>query len=1784
MNLRESEIENHESAIAPSACAGSFDVRSVADTARQLKRGAALMMVMVILALLLVLAVSFAFLMTQQEGTSVASLAGEETRIVTRTAADHAYARLNRGSRLNEFAAWWNTRPADVTAWEDPWLDSFDESTVDLLYDFEGGENWPATFPGLIGPNGQPMFRVEDPRRLVLGVNVQDESGKLNLNAASPQMIANVLGAATTVEEVQDQGGVYDPVILTDASFLVTYDEDSDATNNRFGPGLVVIDGFLFSYSSRVGNQLNNVIPNPPYNGPVTGRGVNGIFPWWNPDRTIPRGAFVTTPTAYKIAYRRYLDAADDVPAPVYNNLGEVRRIAEMQRWFEPAGALGPYIDGAKLEGWPEGLDPVLYQRLERLATTGAPTERYDGGWFYPHIVRGGGMVTDPRISKDFFAMPYDNQQAFQASFHVQADPRSPNPNQLDYSRAGISSGNLIRLRNKDGRMFYAANLNGSFIVNADREIAPGEPWLAEVAERATVNINTAPLEIIEAVFHGVGPRSKKPEIHPITREQARRIALEVRARIRGSNADPQPFRDLNDLNSFLVELSQRDETIITAAQRGMFMAMQTFPYSSHTVVTAQFSFSSLDYYMVDAFATRYQPSGGTMARRAFREWASVGSDRPQEYIWRSYQRWQEEMRQPQGNVFNLFDGGTENGRLVAVHELPFIHYQPDERYIRGRFDPPWTAATLRDMFAMGVDAPPPRREKFYSNVVPKAMPNGQTMDVGDLEAGMFSFWYRPQWDTYDQNHYLFDCAEQPYSNRIGLLWWGQRQRGYRLSQRNSGLVLRVKDRTLEEGFTELRMELDPTSFRTNDWYHLNLNWKGTDLSHTNMLLDGDCESGTPVQRPVINHTFRQSNNAWVSRTSTLDLDLEDPRFINRTQFEIYVDQLDIGAFPQRGVLVIGDEAIEYNGNNGVALLAAYRGPPTPGGLPNSARGARGTLASFHPRGSRVTVFGYVSPVRNLDELTLQPQTPTPNASLYPRYPSLPATGGNMRSSLGNQGIYRVSKNGSINPIYYRPVEFGPDAGFPGGGDDTRGGDPYHLPLADYTGLQQRGIVAVWGFGWRGYHPPGTPGIPQAGVWFPDFDPTNPGVERFLNFPADIKFEYVAYDRIDPNGLHVLQRYDANFAVKDPATWFHYLGTYAALPEIPYNPAVQASVNMFNFFSAGTCVVPVSLDIDNVTGYFYQPSPTLSLNRGSVVQADDEWFFYNRAWDPQARPLTDLLTLLICLDTNGVQGWLTGHVLTDTKTPSPWPGFRAYHGTGVGVHPAGNPVTPCFGTSVRTGEQDVVTTINGKNGDKELHRIRRQRNIHRGNDGLWGTYDDFCVAALYEHCAFTYLPNNTYQQGNGNLNAYNAGNLCKFPTGELPVELPINWTFAAPDSQAPDPSNSPANFDSFEMRMYTKGNFRLFGHMSDSQPGEGGEIQVNQIAALPKPGVVKIDDELICYRQTETRQSQIILPNGTTQIVTTYWLTDITRAILGSVRAAHSAGTPMMNMASLRIGQSNTSGGLQTNNITAILGEESMRPYGFIRMVDNNQTEIAGYQKYAEVSVTDPNDPTRQIRTATMTTGLYWDPELPQALFRGAYGTQARAYSNRALFFDQPVRFPDYFPGYHERPANFYGPWHQQGDQGIPGARSPEISYIQGATTLRNTLFHEFKWRVAWLPHAEQSRYQYGLGARLVMRFRGRGPGARVPDWGEVPTNQVGGLYSYEFDFSGPNTHHLQLSCFEQTENLGGIRADGIEWRVYFYYKQDAFTADLYKATLQFQGASATATQFTDILRHEEKR
>ncbi len=1772
------------------------------------QRGAAMLMVMVVLSLLLILAVSFTFLMSQQEGTAVAALGLEQTRITTRTGADHAYARLNRGNRLNEYERWYGMIPADVTEWDNHNLDTRDEAFVSLKRDFADDTR---LFTGMTDPDGRQRFPVSDPRRYVQGLTVADETGKANLNFSNVVTIANLLGSAILSGDVNAEGMVYPQVNLSDASFLDAY----DGTSSGRSSGYVVIDGQLFSYSSRSGNALYNVIANPRYNGVD---GMNALFRWASPDRQLKMGEFVTTPTALKVMLYKVLNARAGVPA-WFNSVADIRRVADLPRLFNNDLRFGPEVMGQLMGGWPEGIDPVTYQVLEETASTLTPAPHFDGGWFYPHVVTWGDMLPVGESGLNILVVNYDHRIAFQSNYYVPNDPRIPlGNNAANYNWAGYGTDNIVRLRNAAGTQIIgwvmAGNPgNAQIVCRGDWELDVTQGWIIEVAEKASVNINTANFETLVALFQGVGPRNGSG---PIAVNEARRVASRILAYLAedtgvagdGTPLPPNSFANLNSFLSFLTTLSQEENPPIFGDQVGMFALQQRFPYSrQQSPVTMPLRFDSADAYMVDAFATSYQPAGGTRARNAMREWALVGSDAQRTIHWRLYQQLQDEMRMPQGNIMQLQRGNIINQRQEGMLELPYLHYLQDERHIRAWRAPPWSSPQTRNMFNLGNDSVRP--EKFYSNVAQVTSGSGASYQAGDLEAGMFSLWYRRQWEDLNANHYVFDVAEQEYSNRMSLLWWGERVQADNMTGKPGALVYRVKDRTLEEACTELRFELDANAFRHHEWYHMAMNWKGTDLSHVNMVLDGDCSAGTGNTsiKPTVQHSFRKANGGWVSRTSELQMDLEDPKEIMRTQFELQIDPNDIDAFPDQGVVVIGDEAMEYNGKLGTSLVNLYRGPPNPN-VAGSATGARGTIAKMHPRGSKVTVFGYTAPLR---AWAIQHAA---NEQFRPTFPNLPQTRGNLASGFSNDPFWRVGGPGTANASYYRATELGPDAGFAGAGDQALGGDPNHLRLLNYFGLPNRGLLLLVGPAFRRYFPPGTPGVPASppgSVEYPNWS-GNPTATT-LQFPVPYSVvtsphtEIIAYNGISSQGLNVLARYDLSFNRIDPADYWHFLGAYQTnlFPPPPPGPAQQTIQNYIDFFSTGTCVCLLSIDIDDATGYHPR----------SIVQVDNEWLQYHCVWNPLvgsdptgATPTgrdDHLFPALLYLNPNVPAGMVIGAAATNNNNPAlpaPW---RGAMGTTPSVHQAAARVLPTFGTTVKSGNGDIITLVNGKNGNKELHRIRLQRNLrtYASQIGLiWlnaggqvvsptPNWDEY-ICALYDHTGFDYLPNTMSNVNNPNF-PYTGTNLCKFPTGELPVELPVDWRFAGADTRTADGGNigltHSADFDSFELRMYNKGNFRLLVECNPGSPAEGGEIIVN-LAPTGNFGVVKIDEELICYRAVAPTTVNVF--NTTTYTWGTqsaFALQDITRGVLGTVVQSHAAGTTVMNMASLRIGRPLAAGGASENLIQTVMGEDSFRAYGFVRLTDNNREEVIGYQRYTETQVPDPNNPGLMIRRGEVLSGLYKGP-WQQALFRGAFGTRAMGWGDRALFFDQPVRFPDWFPGFCYDAKGGFEPGHTSEPlRAIPGAESPEISHFQGSMTLRNSMFTRFRWRIQYAPLADPLRHADAIGARLVIRFKEAGK--PTPEWGSLPTNRPGGLYAFDFDLNGPFTEDLGATRYEQTEDftrmpgvLGGIRAERIEFRVYFYFRQNAFANEDHKTTLQFHGADADVIQHTRIVRHEEKR
>ena len=142
---------------------------------------------------------------------------------------------------------------------------------------------------------------------------------------------------------------------------------------------------------------------------------------------------------------------------------------------------------------------------------------------------------------------------------------------------------------------------------------------------------------------------------------------------------------------------------------------------------------------------------------------------------------------------------------------------------------------------------------------------------------------------------------------------------------------------------------------------------------------------------------------------------------------------------------------------------------------------------------------------------------------------------------------------------------------------------------------------------------------------------------------------------------------------------------------------------------------------------------------------------------------------------------------------------------------------------------------------------------------------------------------------------------------------------------------------------------------------------------------------------------------------------------------------------------------------------------------------------------------------------------------------------------------------------------------------------MQGAATFRNSIFEDIKWRVAYFPYADPATQANSMIARLVVRFDGQG------EWGSVPTNAPGGLWSFDFNINGANTNDIGNGVYEQTDTFARVgqtmpRFDRVEWRVYFLFLPGAFDREDYKISLQFHGCDIGLRQVSRVVRHEEQR
>ncbi len=1241
----------------------------------QNQRGVAIMMVLVTLMLLLAVSVPFVFITQSQNTSSQAYRERARARNGARSAIDHAMAQLQRRNRFQQFrdrivfqedvrgAAYQN-----AYNWlEDPFLDSRWEYERDLPSELLEDFGTLAVEPSSRGIQAfrkseiRIPFQADDDRRQLWSAYISDEQGKINLLNAPPTLLGNLFGS-----------GIIDEVTGELGNRTITMTEGFEHFPE--GPGHFVVDGVLCRYQVRNGNTFVGVEYPAPYHKAYIETAPNGRLPghMFIEDRDIANGIIpentgsplnkLAIPVvAHLIAFQRLLGADSNGLRPL-QSVDQIKQVAELSIFQNTEQGFSRSLS--------DSFDPLTWLSKRQYFTVHS-SGPFGGGFFFPHLVR---RVSHSSAGETSLALKTD--EVLNLDWLFPEDPR-----RVGSGRFGrpLSRGLSFSLRYPSGETFYG--IHSGFALSPlqfPRVQNPYEQPILKIQEVAPININTASWEVLVAnlkgLRHGSGivSTADAEEIvqaiqhlifdqdapqDPKYREFDLAIDPPERADISSDRLRWGGLRSNQEFETLLRRLV--DAGFIQSYVRSAIMEYQRSPYNTRNL-RAPFCYQSYGVFGIDGHAMTFAPSGFDTARSHLREIVSVGSDGPQTWEWRDRDVLRREQIRPQGNVLRFSAFGTQGRRVLGGFEHPFL-LDPNTLVAQGQNTWELNANSFLDPNQVAAG------QSFFIPIN-NSNTSGTGQSLAELESGSLQFWYKipPGGIARNQDHFIFDSGEAAYTNRISLLAWNGARRQHRLASHPLGLTLRVKDRTLEPAFTTVHLQPDQNLFRPDAWYHFQLNWKSGGLGHLNMLVDGVAERGVgPAARAEMDHVFLNGNNAWEARTSRLRSALM-PDAGQNIQDEITIDILDIGAFPDRGVIQIGNEAIEYS-------------VKTAQGFAGLRRGARGTTAPGlnqppYPAGSKLTIFGYASDIDS-----------------HPSTPYFVRGGARLADPLQGNGMYQITgvPGGADPGTYYAADRIGPDTGFPV--------DSNFLPLDRVAGLPQVGVLYLQGPVWQGYE-----NNAQLGKMVPVGSNAVPG-QVHINMRAE---EFVLFRR-SSGGVQVLARYDANFQLKQSADYYHFMGN-VSLGNNGTEPVVAGA-----FANTGSIAVLCSFSREQ-QGAYHDPQ---NLSAGySQVNIEGEWLRYNRLLSSAGAQLfvySELGTLQA-----SVGSALADLSATPARTPLGPAGFREVNpATGLlHDHLAGAEITPVFFVrGFRTGIGDRVTLLESPNQNKVEGFINRvQNNPGRG--------------------------------------------------------------------------------------------------------------------------------------------------------------------------------------------------------------------------------------------------------------------------------------------------------------------------------------------------------------------------------------------------------------------------------------------------------------------------------------
>ncbi|MFB3067266.1 MAG: hypothetical protein ACE10D_12225, partial [Planctomycetota bacterium] len=353
---------------------------------------------------------------------------------------------------------------------------------------------------------------LEDPYGTIVGWQVRDENGKLNINDCSYFALGNLLGLSKLAEELSDGTA---SVLLEDATGFPS-------------KGYVLVDRELISYDSRSGNRLLGCR-----------RGLSSDRAEHSKSELHTKGRVVVNYAAWAVCYYPLMpqQVGQDRKRILYHPWRslDVSLIAELQ----PRGVQIPILTRADWERvlpfvtiWSKGPVGEGWGNFQAVtAATGLPSKDDQGDQMVVESTAYYNPGTVVRLQEK----AQENVDEKTARERIAARPKRIDHGMV-FSAGGGGSGN-IRLFGKAHRRF------------------DGNQMQLQYRIRQPVNVNTASREVLVAIFSHLQQLSTPND--SVTVQEAEALADAIRKRA----ADGEPLRSMREFEELLRKLKQ-DNTI----------------------------------------------------------------------------------------------------------------------------------------------------------------------------------------------------------------------------------------------------------------------------------------------------------------------------------------------------------------------------------------------------------------------------------------------------------------------------------------------------------------------------------------------------------------------------------------------------------------------------------------------------------------------------------------------------------------------------------------------------------------------------------------------------------------------------------------------------------------------------------------------------------------------------------------------------------------------------------------------------------------------------------------------------------------------------------------------------------------------------------------------------------------------------------------------------------------------------------------------------------------------